>query len=274
MKSSPASSNASVASRRVRFNPMAEAELQDAAAWYDERSPGLGLPLRQLAVGAEGHAIRATRSFPSCAAQRCRRAADAPRGRRSSRRRAFATAKRRAAVAGSSPSTAGDRAAIARDDDPLDGGAPLRRRWRPARPSERRAPAVVRCPARRVVVRHPRCRFGRDDTGLLVDPISAVSWRLRRTRSRSPSCSAVVPSPHPRTPSTTTICTHLPAAGQRPNLRSARRRATSIVCEDPAERLSSSARGRRARRSSSRAARPRLAQLPVATSLPCIGEQF
>jgi len=32
-----------VASKRLRFNPMAEAELQDAAAWYEERSPGLGL---------------------------------------------------------------------------------------------------------------------------------------------------------------------------------------------------------------------------------------
>ncbi len=31
-----------MASRQLRFNPMAEAELQDAAAWYDERSPGLG----------------------------------------------------------------------------------------------------------------------------------------------------------------------------------------------------------------------------------------
>src|SRR5882672_11347212 len=41
--SSIASSSACVASRRLRFNPMAEAELQDAAAWYDERSSGLGL---------------------------------------------------------------------------------------------------------------------------------------------------------------------------------------------------------------------------------------
>ena len=32
-----------MADRRVRFNPMAEAELHDAAAVYDERSPGLGL---------------------------------------------------------------------------------------------------------------------------------------------------------------------------------------------------------------------------------------
>jgi len=34
---SPVSSNALVASRRLRFNPLAEAELQDAASWYDER---------------------------------------------------------------------------------------------------------------------------------------------------------------------------------------------------------------------------------------------
>jgi len=31
-----------VASRRLRFNPLAEAELQDAASWYDERVAGLG----------------------------------------------------------------------------------------------------------------------------------------------------------------------------------------------------------------------------------------
>jgi hypothetical protein len=31
-----------VASRRLRFNPLAEAELQDAASWYDERIAGLG----------------------------------------------------------------------------------------------------------------------------------------------------------------------------------------------------------------------------------------
>jgi len=31
-----------VASRRLRFNPLAEAELQDAASWYDERVGGLG----------------------------------------------------------------------------------------------------------------------------------------------------------------------------------------------------------------------------------------
>jgi plasmid stabilization system protein ParE len=30
------------ASRRLRFNPLAEAELQDAASWYDERVAGLG----------------------------------------------------------------------------------------------------------------------------------------------------------------------------------------------------------------------------------------
>lgn len=28
---------------RLRFNPLAEAELHDAAAWYEERLPGLGL---------------------------------------------------------------------------------------------------------------------------------------------------------------------------------------------------------------------------------------
>jgi plasmid stabilization system protein ParE len=31
-----------VASRRLRFNPLAEAELQDAASWYEERLAGLG----------------------------------------------------------------------------------------------------------------------------------------------------------------------------------------------------------------------------------------
>jgi plasmid stabilization system protein ParE len=31
-----------VASRRLRFNPLAEAELQDAASWYEERVGGLG----------------------------------------------------------------------------------------------------------------------------------------------------------------------------------------------------------------------------------------
>lgn len=43
-----ASSSASVASKFVCFNPMAEAELQDAAAWYDERSPGSGLGRQSL----------------------------------------------------------------------------------------------------------------------------------------------------------------------------------------------------------------------------------
>ena len=32
-----------MASKHLRFNPLAEAELQDACAWYDERVPGLGL---------------------------------------------------------------------------------------------------------------------------------------------------------------------------------------------------------------------------------------
>ena len=31
-----------MASRRLRFNPLAEAELQDAASWYEERVGGLG----------------------------------------------------------------------------------------------------------------------------------------------------------------------------------------------------------------------------------------
>jgi hypothetical protein len=31
-----------VAGRRLRFNPLAEAEAFEAARWYDERSPGLG----------------------------------------------------------------------------------------------------------------------------------------------------------------------------------------------------------------------------------------
>jgi plasmid stabilization system protein ParE len=31
-----------VASRRLRFNALAEAELQDAASWYDERVVGMG----------------------------------------------------------------------------------------------------------------------------------------------------------------------------------------------------------------------------------------
>jgi plasmid stabilization system protein ParE len=31
-----------VASRRLRFNPLAEAELQDAASWYDDRAAGMG----------------------------------------------------------------------------------------------------------------------------------------------------------------------------------------------------------------------------------------
>ena len=34
--------SASVASRNLRFNPLAEAELQDAASWYEERVGGLG----------------------------------------------------------------------------------------------------------------------------------------------------------------------------------------------------------------------------------------
>jgi plasmid stabilization system protein ParE len=31
-----------VADKRLRFNPLAEAEAFEAARWYDERSPGLG----------------------------------------------------------------------------------------------------------------------------------------------------------------------------------------------------------------------------------------
>ena len=31
-----------MADRRLRFNPLAEAEAFEAARWYDERSPGLG----------------------------------------------------------------------------------------------------------------------------------------------------------------------------------------------------------------------------------------
>lgn len=31
-----------MAARRLRFNPLAEAEAFEAARWYDERSPGLG----------------------------------------------------------------------------------------------------------------------------------------------------------------------------------------------------------------------------------------
>ena len=31
-----------MASRRLRFNPLAEAELQDAASWYEDRKAGLG----------------------------------------------------------------------------------------------------------------------------------------------------------------------------------------------------------------------------------------
>jgi hypothetical protein len=42
VRSSPVSSNALVASRRLRFNPLAEEELQDAASWYHERVAGLG----------------------------------------------------------------------------------------------------------------------------------------------------------------------------------------------------------------------------------------
>jgi hypothetical protein len=50
----------SVPGRQLRFNPLAEAELFEAARWYDERSTGLGAafvrarPRPRMHVGARG----------------------------------------------------------------------------------------------------------------------------------------------------------------------------------------------------------------------------
>jgi plasmid stabilization system protein ParE len=53
-----------VASRRLRFNPLAEAELQDAASWYDERVAGLGGRFITAIRHRAGEIVESPRRWP------------------------------------------------------------------------------------------------------------------------------------------------------------------------------------------------------------------
>lgn len=53
-----------MASRRLRFNPLAEAELQDAASWYDERVGGLGARFIAAVRHRAGEILEAPQRWP------------------------------------------------------------------------------------------------------------------------------------------------------------------------------------------------------------------
>lgn len=53
-----------MASRRLRFNPLAEAELQDAASWYEERMAGLGARFIAAIRHRAGEIVESPRRWP------------------------------------------------------------------------------------------------------------------------------------------------------------------------------------------------------------------
>jgi plasmid stabilization system protein ParE len=54
-----------VASRRLRFNPLAEAELQDAASWYEERVGGLGARFIAAVRHRTGEIVESPHRWPT-----------------------------------------------------------------------------------------------------------------------------------------------------------------------------------------------------------------